>query len=158
MGQTAECWKQLTDFEPLRFQESNSPFHSLMNNVFIKGQIPDLNLDRKLNLHNGSLIIVKQRDTITGIYMVVSFRDNKNKYNGSNTTSYCSLVNLDNGSLAFEERCSRSTTVRRVLNHVLRLGFSMPYNPNSKENDNQMKDYDIDYYGNGAYKLEVDLR
>ena len=48
-----------------------------MNNVFIKGQIPDLNLDRKLNLHNGSLIIVKQRDTITGIYMVVSFRDNK---------------------------------------------------------------------------------
>ena len=29
-----------------------------MNNVFIKGQIPDLNLDRKLNLHNGSLIIV----------------------------------------------------------------------------------------------------
>ncbi len=129
-----------------------------MNNVFIKGQIPDLNLDRKLNLHNGSLIIVKQRDTITAIYMVVSFRDNKNKYNGSNTTSYCSLVNLDNGSLAFEERCSRSTTVRRVLNHVLRLGFSMPYNPNSKENDNQMKDYDIDYYGNGAYKLEVDLR
>lgn len=129
-----------------------------MNNVFIKGQIPDLNLDRKLNLHNGSLIIVKQRDTITGIYMVVSFRDNKNKYNGSNTTSYCSLVNLDNGSFAFEERCSRSTTVRRVLNHVLRLGFSMPYNPNSKENDNQMKDYDIDYYGNGAYKLEVDLR
>lgn len=129
-----------------------------MNNVFIKGQIPDLNLDRKLNLHNGSLIIVKQRDTITGIYMVVSFRDNKNKYNGSNTTSYCSLVNLDNGSLAFEERCSCSTTVRRVLNHVLRLGFSMPYNPNSKENDNQMKDYDIDYYGNGAYKLEVDLR
>lgn len=85
-----------------------------MNNVFIKGQIPDLNLDRKLNLHNGSLIIVKQRDTITAIYMVVSFRDNKNKYNGSNTTSYCSLVNLDNGSLAFEERCSRSTTVRRV--------------------------------------------
>lgn len=129
-----------------------------MNNVFIKGQIPDLNLDRKLNLHNGSLIIVKQRDTITGIYMVVSFRDNKNKYNGSNTTSYCSLVNLDNGSLAFEERYSRSTAVRRVLNHVLRLGFSMPYNPNSKENDNQMKDYDIDYYGNGAYKLEVDLR
>ena len=129
-----------------------------MNNVFIKGQIPDLNLDRKLNLHNGSLIIVKQRDTITAIYMVVSLRDNKNKYNGSNTTSYCSLVNLDNGSLAFEERCSRSTTVRRVLNHVLRLGFSMPYNPNSKENDNQMKDYDIDYYGNGAYKLEVDLR
>lgn len=114
-----------------------------MNNVFIKGQIPDLNLDRKLNLHNGSLIIVKQRDTITGIYMVVSFRDNKNKYNGSNTTSYCSLVNLDNGSLAFEERCSRSTTVRRVLNHVLRLGFSMPYNPNSKENDNQMKVLDI---------------
>lgn len=129
-----------------------------MNNIFIKGQIPDLNLDRKLNLHNGSLIIVKQRDTITGIYMVVSFRDNKNRYNGSNTTSYCSFVNLDNGSLAFEERCSRSTTVRRVLNHVLHLGFSMPYNPNSKENDNQMKDYDIDYYGNGVYKLEVDLR
>lgn len=90
--------------------------------------------------------------------MVTSFRDNKNKYDGCNTTSYCSLVNLDNGSLVFEERCSRNTTVRRVLNHILRLGFSMPYNPNSKENDGQMKNYDIDYYGNGTYKLEVDLR
>lgn len=129
-----------------------------MNNVFIKGQVPDLSLERKLNLHNGSLVIVKQKDSVVGIYMVVSFRDNKNRYGSCNTTSYCSLVNLDNGSLAFEERCSRSTTVRRVLNHILRLGFSMPYNPNSKENDSQMKDYDIDYYGNGAYKLEVDLR
>ena len=79
-----------------------------MNNVFIKGQIPDLNLDRKLNLHNGSLIIVKHKESITGIFMVVSFRDNKNKYNGSNTTSYCSLVNLDNGSLTFEERDRKS--------------------------------------------------
>lgn len=129
-----------------------------MNNVFIKGQVPNLNLDRKLNLHNGSLIVVKYGGITTGIYMVTSFRDNKNKYNGSNTTSYCSLVNLDDGSLAFEERCSRSTTVRRVLNHILHLGFTMPYNPNSKENDNQMREYDIDYYGNGAYKLEVDLR
>ena len=129
-----------------------------MNNVFIKGQIPDLNLDRKLNLHNGSLIIVKHKESITGIFMVVSLRDNKNKYNGSNTTSYCSLVNLDNGSLTFEERCSRNTTVRRVLNHILRLGFSMSYNPDSKENDGQMKDYDIDYYGNGTYKIEIDLR
>ena len=75
-----------------------------MNNVFIKS--------------------FKKKENVVGIYMVVSFRDNKNKYNGSNTTSYCSLVNLDNGSLAFEERCSRSTTVRRVLNHILRLGFS----------------------------------
>ena len=90
--------------------------------------------------------------------MVTSFRDNKNKYDGCNTTSYCSLVNLDNGSLVFEERCSRNTTVRRVLNNILRLCFSMPYNPDSKENDGQMKNYDIDYYGNGTYKLEVDLR
>ena len=53
-----------------------------MNNVFIKGQIPDLNLNRKLNLHNGSLIVVKHKERIVDIFMVVSFRDNKNKYNG----------------------------------------------------------------------------
>ena len=127
-----------------------------MNNIFVRSEKTSINLDRKLNLANGSLVIVKNRNIIENIYMVISFRDNKNRYNGY-TSGYCSLIDLDDGQLAFEERCSRSTTVRRVLNHILRLGYKMPYNPNSNDNDSKMRDYDIDVYSNGAYKIEIEL-
>ena len=50
--------------------------------------------------------------------MVTSFRDSKGDYRGQTTLTYCSLVNLDTGYLAFEERASRSTTVQRVLSHL----------------------------------------
>ena len=128
-----------------------------MNNVYIKGQ-SNLNLDQKLYLHNGSLVVLKNNGVIFGVYMVTAFRDNKNRYGGANTQSYCSLINLDNGTLAFEERCSRNTTVRRVLNHLLRLGYSMPYNPNSTENDSQMSNYDVNLYGFGSFKIEIELK
>ena len=89
-----------------------------MNNISIKGICECADLDRKVNLGNGSIVIQKEKDQVIGVYLVVSFRDNKNKYNGSSTTSYCTLVNLDNGQIAFEERCSRAPTERRVLRHL----------------------------------------
>ena len=106
-----------------------------MNNISIKGVCECTNLDRKINLSNGSIVIQKEQEQVIGVYLVISFRDNKNKYNGDSTGSYCSLVDLDNGQLVFEERCSRATTERRVLRHLTRAGYSYPYNPNSHDQD-----------------------
>ena len=89
--------------------------------------------------------------------MVVSFRDNKNKYNGSSTTSYCTLVNLDNGQIAFEERCSRATTERRVLRHLTRAAYSYPYNPDSHEQDYKFQNMRIQVYPCGNYKVNLEL-
>ena len=74
-----------------------------MNNISIKGICECADLDRKVNLGNGSIVIQKEKDQVIGVYLVVSFRDNKNKYNGSSTTSYCTLVNLDNGQIALKK-------------------------------------------------------
>lgn len=131
-----------------------------MNNIFIRGQRQITNLERKLNLHNGSIVVLKNRnkdDAVETIYYVVSFRDNKGKYGGANTTQYCTLLDLDTGKFAFEERCSRSTTVRRVLRHLLRCGYTMPYNPDATDDDYRLCEYDVDVYENGQYKMELVL-
>lgn len=128
-----------------------------MNNVVIRGQKQYVDLNRKLNLHNGSIVLLKDKgngDRIEAIYYVISFRDNKNKYSGS-TTPYCTLLDLDTGKLAFEERCSRNTTVRRVLRHLLRLGYTMPYNPDATDEDYHLRNYDVDVYECGNYKMEL---
>ena len=75
-----------------------------MNNISIKGVCECADLDRKVNLSNGSIVIQKEKDQVIGVYLVVSFRDNKNKYNGSDTSSYCTLVNLDSGQILTFER------------------------------------------------------
>ena len=104
-----------------------------MQNISIKGVCDCVDLDRNIKLTNGAVVVQKENNNVIGVYLVISFRDNKNKYGGDTTSTYCSLVNLDNGQLAFEERCSRTTTERRVLRHLTRAGFSCPYNPNSHE-------------------------
>lgn len=129
-----------------------------MNNIFIKGNTICPNLSRKIILNNGTLVIVKRSDVVYGAYMAIPFRDNKNRYCGDNTSTYCSLVDLDNGQLAFEERCSRNTTVRRVLSHVFRLGCKMPYDPDSRHNDYKIRDCDVEVYTNGTYKIGIELR
>lgn len=128
-----------------------------MNNISIKGVCECTNLDRKINLSNGSIVIQKEREQVIGVYLVISFRDNKNKYNGDSTGSYCSLVNLDNGQLVFEERCSRATTERRVLRHLTRAGFSYPYNPDSHEQDNKFSNMRVQVYRNSNYKVNLEL-
>lgn len=59
------------------------------------------------------------------------------------------MVNLDNGQLAFEERCSRATTERRVLRHLTRAGFSYPYDPNSHEQDSKFYNMRVQVYNVG---------
>lgn len=128
-----------------------------MNNISIKGVCECADLDRKVNLGNGSIVIQKEKDQVIGVYLVVSFRDNKNKYSGSSTSSYCTLVNLDNGQIAFEERCSRATTERRVLRHLTRAGYSVPYDPNSRDQDYRFQNMRIQVYPNRNYKVNLEL-
>lgn len=128
-----------------------------MRNISIKGVCDCADLDRKVNLSNGSIVIQKEKDQVIGVYLVVSFRDNKNKYDGADTSSYCTLVNLDSGQMAFEERCSRATTERRVLRHLTRAGYSMPYDPNSREQDYKFQNMRIQVYQNGNYKINLEL-
>ena len=128
-----------------------------MNNISIKGVCECADLDRKINLSNGAIVIQKDREQVIGVYLVISFRDNKNKYGNDSTTSYCTLVNLDNGQLAFEERCSRATTERRVLRHLTRSGYSYPYNPNSHDQDFKFQNMRVQVYCNGNYKVNLEL-
>lgn len=67
-----------------------------MNNISIKGICECVDLDRNIKLTNGSIVIQKENDKVVGVYLVVSFRDNKNKYGNDSTNSYCTLINLDN--------------------------------------------------------------
>lgn len=128
-----------------------------MNNIKIMGMCNHSDLDRKVNLQNGSIVIHKKNNIVIGVYLVISFRDGKNKYTGQSTGTYCSLVNLDNGQIAFEERCSRATSERRVLRHLTRAGYSYPYNPDSKDQDHVFSDMRIQVYRCANYKINLDL-
>ncbi|MCJ7965759.1 hypothetical protein MT487_01570 [Lachnospiraceae bacterium NSJ-171] len=128
-----------------------------MNNISIKGICECVDLDRNIKLTNGAIVIQKENDSVIGVYLVVSFRDNKNKYGNDSTNSYCTFINLDNGQFAFEERCSRATTERRVLRHLTRAGFTYPYNPNSREQDSKFYNMRVQVYNNGNYKVNLEL-
>ena len=128
-----------------------------MNNISIKGICECVDLDRNIKLTNGSIVIQKENDKVVGVYLVVSFRDNKNKYGNDSTNSYCTLINLDNGQFEFEERCSRATTERRVLRHLTRAGFTYPYDPNSRKQDSKFYNMRVQVYNNGNYKVNLEL-
>ena len=128
-----------------------------MNNISIKGVCECVDLDRNIKLTNGSIVIQKENDKVVGVYLVVSFRDNKNKYGNDSTSSYCTLINLDNGQFAFEERYSRATTDRRVLRHLTRAGFTYPYDPNAREQDSKFYNMWFQVYNNGNYKVNLEL-
>lgn len=80
--------------------------------------IPNGNLP--IDLRNGSLVLhfSKNRKELLGSYIVTSFRDGKGNHKGETTQTYCSLVDMETGYIKFEERCSRSTTMSRVLSHL----------------------------------------
>lgn len=118
-----------------------------MQNVMIKG-MKCSNKERALKLNNGSLVVYFDRDnSVIGTFLVTSFRNSKqsNPVRWDNTATYCSLVNLDNGKIEFEEPCSRSTTEQRVLNH---LNQGSPY---------QMNGQYVKVFKNGNFRLEVEL-
>ena len=127
-----------------------------MNNVTIVGRTTDNHLDEIVTLHNGTLIILNNtQGYIQGAYVVTSFRNHNSQYEGVNFTSYCSLFDLDNGQFAFQERCSRNTTKRRVLRHLLRLGYTAPYHPDCTDQDDKLIGFDIEVYDKGKYVFEI---
>lgn len=127
-----------------------------MKNISINGKKRGVDLERAIELNNGALVVLKNYNGIDSVYMVVSFRDNKNRYNGERTEKYCTLLDLDDGKYAFEERCSRKTTVRRVLNHILRLGCD-DYSYNSSIPVESYRNFDIEVYRSGEYKIDISL-
>ena len=90
-----------------------------MKNVTINKKKYGVDCDTPIKLKNGSLVLHYNKiGDVLGAYLVTSFRDGKGRYNGEQTTTYCSLIDLDNGRIAFEERCSRATNIKRVLSHL----------------------------------------
>jgi hypothetical protein len=90
-----------------------------MKNVTINGKKYEKSGDTPIKLSNGTLVVhYNKLGDVMGAYMVTSFRDSKSQYAGQSTATYCSMINLDNGYIAFEERASRSTTIQRVLSHL----------------------------------------
>lgn len=66
-------------------------------------------------LQNGSLALHKSENVTVGCYLVTSFRGD---CKGGQTSGYCTLIDLETGYPKFEERCSRRTTMARVLSHL----------------------------------------
>ena len=93
-----------------------------MQNVTINNQKCGIDHEAKISLTNGSLVIHRNRlGDVLGAYLVTSFRYNRGVTTDKAkeaTQSYCSLINLDTGYIAFDERASRSTTIKRVLSHL----------------------------------------
>ena len=65
------------------------------------------------------------------------------------------MINLDTGQFAFEERCSRNTTERRVLRHLTRSGYDYPYNPDSHAQDSKFSDMEIQVIDIGDYQMNL---
>ena len=125
-----------------------------MKNITINGRNKVTELEKEVKLQNGALVFKKKDGEIMDVYMVISFRDNKNKYPGEYTATYCSLVNVDTGQIAFEERCSRTTTVGRVLTHLFRLGGNRCYDSYDILKTSYGA-YDIEIVNNGSYTLDI---
>lgn len=119
-----------------------------MQNVTINSKKFGVIGDTPVKLNNGSLVLhYNKLGDVLGAYIVTSFRDSKGKYHGDQTSPYCSLVNLDNGYIKFEERCSRSTTIKRVLSHL---------NPNDYTGEQAVKDGQyIEVYAMGEFKIDL---
>ena len=121
-----------------------------MNYILIKNRNTKSVLDTPVKLHNGSIVFLKFNNQIVDVYYVISFRDNNNRYNGDLTAPYCSMINLDSGQLAFQERCSRNTTVRRVLKHLVPTAYI-------DTSDMELGGYDIEVHNHSTYHLEISL-
>ena len=119
-----------------------------MKNVTINGKVKEVRYETPLRLNNGSLVVHYNRlGDVLGAYIVTSYRG-ANIVGG--TTHHCSFVNLDNGYIEFEERCSRNTTIARVLSH-LNHG---DYTGRQAVTDGQY----VEVYNGGNYKIDLLFR
>lgn len=102
-----------------------------------------------VRLNNGCLIVHYMNGQPAGVYLVTSFRDQKGslRTKGLCTTSYCTLINLDTGKIAFEEQCSRNTTMGRILAHLNRT-YDQGSGPLSEGQR-------LEVYPNGKYTCDI---
>lgn len=110
------------------------------------------NVDEPITLNNGYIVVHRRVDSdeVLGVYMVTSFRGSLKSGDKTNK-EYCSLVSLNSGYLCFEERCSRNTTVGRVLAHL----SVHSYKGAGEELFNS--GHRIDVYGLGEYDITLAL-
>lgn len=144
-----ECYYiNTTEFvKPIEYEEVKE--EKRMKNVTINGKVYEVVGGKCLKLNNGCLVLhFNKLGDVMGAYIVTSFRDQKNSLpNKESTANYCSLVDLDTGYLAFEERCSRNTTVARVLSHLNQHDF---------EARQALKDGQyVEVYNMGSYKIDL---
>lgn len=122
-----------------------------MQNVTINNQKCGIDHEAKISLTNGSLVIHRNRlGDVLGAYLVTSFRYNRGVTTDKAkeaTQSYCSLINLDTGYIAFDERASRSTTIKRVLSHLNKGD----YYAEQAVKEGQY----IEVYYSGEYKIDL---
>jgi hypothetical protein len=125
-----------------------------MENVTIKGK-PVVDSNHVMRLNNGDLLLwCDSSGNVKATYLVVSFRKQGHDSYCFSTAHHCSLLDLDDGTLAFDEKCSRSTTINRILCHLNRgsynggtshLDYANPYNQRLLQ------------YKHGNFKIEIEL-
>ena len=122
-----------------------------MQNVTINNQKCGIDHEAKISLTNGSLVIHRNRlGDVLGAYLVTSFRYNRGvttEKAKEATQGYCSLINLDTGYIAFDERASRCTTIKRVLSHLNKGD----YYAEQAVKEGQY----IEVYYSGEYKIDL---
>lgn len=122
-----------------------------MQNVTINNKKYGVDSETKLSLTNGALVIHRNRlGDVLGAYLVTSFRYNRGvttEKAKEATQSYCSLINLDTGYLAFEERASRSTTIQRILSHLNKGDY---YGQQAVKEGQY-----VEVYYSGEYKIDL---
>lgn len=121
-----------------------------MNHITIKNDT-QVNGSTPISLKNGNIVLHFNRfGKIANCYMVISFRDVDGHYKGEfNCCAYCSLLNLDTGCIEFKERCSRDTTVQRVLSHLNPLDY---WGKNAAQEGQHVK-----VYTNEEYHIQLTL-
>jgi hypothetical protein len=91
-----------------------------MNNVIING-FESNTVEYPVKLNNGDLLLwMDANSKVTEAFLITSYRNNKDNPYWKTTSTYCSFISLDNGTIFFEEPCSRNTTNLRVLSHLNR--------------------------------------
>ena len=128
-----------------------------MRNIRINKNEAYNHLNKKIKLNNGSLVFLKEYNKIISVFLVISFRDNTGKYLGLSTSEYCSLLDLDSGQIIFKERCSRDTTIKRVLTHILRLKNKAYINDDIDDILLSTR-YDIEVCSLGNYILDINVK
>ena len=119
----------------------------MMPKVIIKGQ-SSRDLGRKIKLTNGNLVVYKDRnEVVIGTYIVTSFRNSSKSDKWEDTTNYCSLINLSNGTISFKEPSSRYSTEGRLLKHLTSFNNT----------DSDFSGRSITIYDNDSYRIEITL-